>query len=31
MKTQRMDLLTQQGKERVGKIEKVSLTGIHCC
>ena len=25
-----MDLWTQQGKESVGKIEKVALTYIHC-
>ena len=27
--TQRMDLWTQQGKERVGQIERVALTYIH--
>ena len=27
--TQRMDLWTQQGKERVGQIERVALTYTH--
>ena len=27
---ERMDLWIQQGKERVGQIERVALTYIHC-
>jgi len=30
MQTSRMDLWTQQGKERAGPTEKVALTYTHC-